>query len=259
MPFDLAGLRFERKDRAGVEVVAGAHGRVERSWVADAPIDGVQLRVIRAGDPCRSATQLPGVALPGIAARLVGRRYGMGAPQMLAGRRIPSIDETAGAELGPGDTGQDDPVSDEWRHRHRIALFDVGRLLPPELLARRGIKRDHIGVQRGAEHFAVKDRGTPIDDAAAHDAGCFGWILDLGLPNLFAGFYVDSHRGSVGGDINDALVDERLRLFAAVVGKAVVPYWNQILGIVFVDLREWAEPLQVIAHTVIEHVRGVSR
>ncbi len=107
---------------------------------------------------------------------------------MLAGRRIPSIDETAGAELCPGDAGQDDPVRDQRRHRHRIALFDVGRLLAPELLACLGIERDDIGVECGAEEFALVDRGAAIDDPATHNARRFGGIFDLGLPDLFAGF-----------------------------------------------------------------------
>ena len=259
MPLDLAGLRVEREHRAGIEIVAGAHGRVERSRIADAPIDRVQLRIIRAGDPGRSAAQLPGVALPGIAAGLIGTGDRIGAPQMLAGRRIPSVDETAGTELGAGDAGQDDAVRDQRRHRHRIALLDVGRLLSPKLLACRGIERDHVGIERGAEQFAVVDRGTPVDDTAAHDPGRFGRVSDLGLPYLFAGLYVDRHGGGVGRDIKDALVDDRLRLLASIIGQAVIPNRNQILGGVLVDLRKRTEPLQVIAHTVIEHVRGVRR
>ena len=54
------------------------------------------------------------------------------------------------------------------------------------------------------------DRGAAIDDAATHDPGCFRRILDLGLPDLLAGFCHDRHRGGMGSDINDALVDERL-------------------------------------------------
>src|ERR1700736_5295196 len=105
MPFDLAGIRFERKHRAGVEIVAGPYCQVERPRVADAPINRVQLRVVGAGDPGRSASQFPGVTLPGVAAGLIGARDGIGPPEMLAGRRIPSIDESADAELGARDAG----------------------------------------------------------------------------------------------------------------------------------------------------------
>ena len=259
MPFDLAGLRLEREHRAGIEIVAGAHRGVERPRVADAPIDRVQLRVVRAGDPGRSAAELPGVALPGVAAGLIGGGNRVGAPQMLARLGIPAVDEAAGAELRAGDAGQDDAVGDERRHRHRIALFDIGGLLAPDFLAGLGVERDHIGVERGAENLAFVDRGAAIDDAAAHDSRRFRRIFDLGLPDLLAGLDVDRHRGRVGGDIEDALVDDRLQFLAAVVGEAVIPHRHQVFGVVLVDLRERTEPLQIIAHAVVEDVRGVGR
>src|SRR6202171_1323428 len=99
MPLDLAGLRLEREHRAGVEIVAGAHGRIERAGIADPPIDRVQFWIVGAGDPGRSATEFPGVALPGVAAGFIRGGNGVGTPQMLARRRIPAVDEAAGAEL----------------------------------------------------------------------------------------------------------------------------------------------------------------
>ena len=259
MPFDLAGLRFQREHRAGVEIVAGAHRGVERSGIADAPIDRVQLRIIGAGDPGRSAAEFPGVALPGVAAGLVGGRDGVGAPQMLAGFRVPAVDEAAGAELGAGDAGQHDAVGDQRRHRHRIAFLDVGGLLTPDFLAGLGIERDDIGVERGAEDLALVERGAAIDDAAAHDPRRFRRIFDLGLPDLLAGLGVDRHRGRVGGDVEDALVDDRLRFLAAVVGQAVIPHRHQVLGVVLGDLGQRTEPLQIVAHAVIEDVRRIGR
>ena len=86
-----------------------------------------------------------------------GTRDRMGAPQMLAGRRIPAVDEAARAELGAGDAGDHDAVGDQRRHRHRVAFLEVGGLLAPELLAGLGVERDHIGVERGAEQLAVED------------------------------------------------------------------------------------------------------
>ena len=172
---------------------------------------------------------------------------------------IPAVDEAAGAELGAGDAGQHDAVGDQRRHRHGIAFLDVGGLLTPEFLAGLGVERDHIGVERGAEHLAVEQRGAAIDDAAADDARRLGGIFDLGLPDLLAGLGVDRHRGVVRGDVDDALVDQRLRFLAAVVGEAVVPHRNEVLRGVLVDLRQRAEPLQVVAHAVVENVRGVGR
>src|SRR5258708_1304107 len=131
MAFDVAGVGMEGEDRGGVEMGAGANGRIERAGIADTPIDRVQFRIVGAGDPCRSATELPGVALPGIAAGFIRGGNGVSTPQMLARRRIPTVDEAAGAELRARYTGQDDAVRDQRPDRHRIAFLDVGGLLAP--------------------------------------------------------------------------------------------------------------------------------
>src|SRR5262249_49131398 len=140
-----------------------------------------------ARDPGRSAAELPGIAFPGIAARLVGAWNRIGPPEMLSGCGLPAVDEAARAVFGPGDAGDNDSIGDQRRHRHRIAFLDVGRLLTPELLARLHVEGDHIGIERGAEELAFVDRATPVDDAAAHNARRLGGILDLALPDLLAG------------------------------------------------------------------------
>ena len=129
----------------------------------------------------------------------------------------------------------------------------------PELLAGLGVERDHMGIERGAEHLAVVDRGAAIDDAAADDARRLRRILDLGLPDLLAGLDVDRHRGVVGRDVDHALIDDRLRFLGPVVGEAVVPHRHQVLDVVLVDLGQRAVALQIVAHAVIEHVGGIGR
>jgi hypothetical protein len=61
----------------------------------------------------------------------------------------------------------------------------------------------------------------------------------------------------VVGDVNDTLVYQRLRLRASIIGEAVVPHRHQVLDVVLVDLRQRTEPLQIIAHTVIENARCI--
>ncbi|MGY4225829.1 hypothetical protein ACVMIH_003190 [Bradyrhizobium sp. USDA 4503] len=178
---------------------------------------------------------------------------------MLAGCGIPAVDEAAGAELGARDAGDHDAVGDQRGHRHRVAFLDIRGLLAPQLLAGLGIERDHIGVERGAEHLAIEQRRAAVDDAAADDARCFGGIFDLGLPHLLAGFGVNRHRGVVRGEIDGALVDQRLRLLAAIVGETVIPNGNEILDRVLVDLVQRREALKIVTHAVIENVRSISR
>ena len=166
---------------------------------------------------------------------------------------------SARAVLGAGDAGDDHAVGDQRRYGHRISGLEVDGVLLPHLLAGFGVERDDIGVERRAEDLAVIERGTAVDDAAADDARHLGRIVDLGLPDLLAGLGVDRHRRAVGGHIKDAVVDERLRFLAAIVVVAVVPHRNQILDVVFVDLVERAEALQIVAHAVVQHVVSVAR
>src|SRR5262249_13117291 len=148
MPLDLAGLRIERVYRVGIEVVALANSGVERPGIADAPIHGMELGIERAGNPGRAAAVLPGVSRPGLVARLARARHRIGAPDMLAGLRIPAVDEQARPELRTRDAGQDDAVGDERRSGHRISVLEVDDVLLPHLLAGFGIERHDIGVER---------------------------------------------------------------------------------------------------------------
>ena len=259
MPLDPSGLGIECQDRAGVEIVARPHRGVERTRIADAPIHGAQFRIERTGDPGRAAAELPGVALPGVAAGFAGSGNRVGAPQVLAGLRIPAVDEVARAEFGAGDAGDHYAVGDERSNRHRISGLEVDRVLAPQLLAGLGVERDHIGVERGAEDLTVIDRCAAIDDAAADDTRRLRRIFDLGLPDLLAGLGVYRHRGAVAGDVEHALVDQRLRFLAPVVVEAVVPHRDQPPDVVLVDLVERAEAIEVVAHPIIEHVAGVGR
>ena len=63
----------------------------------------------------------------------------------------------------------------------------------------------------------------------------------------------------MGRYIKHALVDQGLRLLAAVVSEAVVPHWDQIFGVFLGNLGERTEPLQIIPHAVVEYVRSIAR
>ena len=92
VPLVCAVVRVECQDRAGVEVVALADLAVEVGrGVADAPVQGVELGVVGAGDPGRAAAGEPGVALPGrqglagVVRLVVGGGDGVEPPEPLAG------------------------------------------------------------------------------------------------------------------------------------------------------------------------------
>src|SRR5262245_66531480 len=55
-------------------------------------------------------------------------------------------------------------------------------------------------------------------------------------------------------EIDDAVLDQRLRLLAAIVGHAVGPGRYQPFDVVAIDLRERAEAVLAVAHPIGEHV-----
>src|SRR5690348_9543958 len=104
MPLQLARVRIEREERAGVQVVARPALAVPvRVRVADAPIEQVQLRIVGARQPRRAAAALPDLAFPRVAARLAGSGNRVEAPDAIAGRRIVRVEEAAVRELAAGD------------------------------------------------------------------------------------------------------------------------------------------------------------
>src|SRR3954463_5326833 len=65
VPHDLARLRTDREDRRCVEVVALALGAVPGAVIARAPVDEVELRIVRAGYPrARAPAQVSLARLP---------------------------------------------------------------------------------------------------------------------------------------------------------------------------------------------------
>src|SRR4029077_20603802 len=97
--FDLARVGIKREHGAGVEIVAGVNVAWPRCGVANAPIDGLGVRVVIAGHPGRSAAGFPVVAAPGVVAGLTLAVYGEVPPQLLAVIGIKRNDIAADAEF----------------------------------------------------------------------------------------------------------------------------------------------------------------
>jgi hypothetical protein len=150
----------------------GLAGGIERTRIADAPVQGVQLGIERAGDPGRAAPILPGVSRPGVTAGLARSGDLVGAPQMLTPLGIPAIDEGSGLE--------------------------VDRVLAPQFLAGLGIERDD-GVERGAEDLAVIDGGAAGMIPQQTMRGVSGGYSTMVFQSCLPGLGVDRHRGAVGG------------------------------------------------------------
>src|SRR5262249_24124589 len=145
---DFAGLRPNCQHAGCVQAVElGPRPWIVRLVIADAPVDEIELRIVRAGSPRRSAALLPPVALgPGLRPRFATRGNRVAAPQFLAGFRVPTVEEATCRGLAAGHSRNDDAVGHNRRARGEIAFLGFGKLLVPDLLARLHVERDEMVV-----------------------------------------------------------------------------------------------------------------
>src|ERR1051326_7142725 len=135
IPLQVASVGIERDDAAGIEIVAIADVAIHvRPRIADAPIDEIQLRIVGAGDPGGSSTELPRLAGPAIAPGFAVGGNSVESPDALSGVRVVSIDKPACAELGAGHSGDDEILDDERRSSCAIAFQMIGETRLPQRL-----------------------------------------------------------------------------------------------------------------------------
>src|SRR5205809_663099 len=99
VPFQLSGVAVQRQKAIRIKIVAGAHISIPvRAWISGAPVNYVQIGIVRAGYPgCRCA-RFPTVAGPRFIARLAFCWNGPEAPCLFSGVCIIGIDKTTDAE-----------------------------------------------------------------------------------------------------------------------------------------------------------------
>ncbi len=229
---------------------------IPRTAVPCAPIDKVQIRIVSAGNPSGRSTELVGVSGPGITTRLARSGCSIPAPKVFAALRIPTVDEAPGTVLTARDAGHHHAVGDKRHHGHGIAVGDIGRLGTPQLLAGSYVQGDDVNIQGRPVKLAFVQSTATVEDAAAYDAGGLRGILDSVNLELTARLRIDSVGFIVGGDIHDTVVNQRLRLLAAVVAQGVVPNRHQALDGFLVELHQRAVTLLAVAHSQRQHVVG---
>src|SRR5262245_53590160 len=255
VPDHFPGARPDRDHGAGVQVVAGATEHAPWSRVPGPPVHEVELGIVRAGDPGRSAAVFPRVvARPGFGPLLAGRRNDVVPPQLLTGLRVPAVEVAARTELRPGDAGDYDAVRHERRDRHRIALLVVVGPGLPQLLAGLRVEREDMRVERRTDELALVDRRAAAHLAAADVARDVRLVFDVVSPQPLAGDRIDRERAARGGHVHHAVVHQRLRLVAEHVRRAVAPYRDEALDRAAIHLRERAVTLLAVPHAVRQHV-----
>src|SRR5262249_35403455 len=240
---------------------------VIRNRVAGAPDRELGGRIIGAGLPEPAAAGLPGVVLilPGLAAGLARLRYGVPAPQLVAGagveRRHPAARSTAGGSIG------DDHLSlggDGRRVESFLGaeLVDGGDLLVPDDLARVAVERDHPTVRQVRDHEIF-----PECDAAR--ARQIALVLHAGIADpdelalvRAAGVDLVDRAPAVAG-IHEAIDDQRIDLaFRSILPDVLHapererPDESRLLDVVPIDL---AEPGIAVGPVVAVHHEPVLR
>src|SRR5580704_13966510 len=120
------------------------------------------------------------------------------------------LNVAATAVFCPGHTGDQNAVGDERGAGHGNAVLGGARFDAPDFLSRLHIERNHARIQRGAEHLALVNGGTAVDDPTTNNTRGIRRIFDWRIPDLLAGKGVDRYRFVLAGDVHHSIVNERL-------------------------------------------------
>ena len=257
MAVDLARLGTDGEHGRRVQAVEGAaRRRIVGLGVAGPPIDEVELGIVRARAPRRRPAVQPrvGAGGPRLVAGLAGPRDRVAAPQLLAGRGVPAVEEAAGGGLAAGHPRDEDPVGHDGGARRVVALRPVGELLVPQLLAGLHVEGEDVVVDGHPEETALVDhRPAPVEAAAPPRS-----LLedDRRAPDLPARLQVDGERPAPVDGVENPVVDGRRGELARLVHHAGAPDGHEPMEVGLVDLVEGTVALAVVPHAVDEHVLG---
>ena len=255
VPLQFAGVAIQRHERARVEIVARARiGVPIGAGIADAPVDGVRLGIVRAGYPGGTATGLPAIAEPRIVAGFAGRGDRIEAPGALAGARIVRVEEAADAGLTAAHTHHDLAADGQRRQGHAVSGFVVFDLYGPALEAALGVERDQVAIERGDEDLIVENRGAAIHPA---EANALVVLRDRALPGpqLAPGADVERRRGIGAADVHHAIGDDWRHLGA--IGKLIGPAHAQSAGVGRGDLSQRRVAMPLVTAGVGQPVGGL--
>ena len=250
----LACFRPNREHAGSEEAVHSlARARIIGFRVAGAPVNEIEVGIIRTGAPRRASAVFPGIAIfrPRFGTGFAGRRDGVSAPQFLSCIWIPAIEESAGGGFSAGLSGDQDAVGNDRPTGGVVALFPVGEALVPEFFAGLHVESEEVIIDGHAKDFAVINRGRAAIERDMLDAG---FEFHGRAPDLAAGLHVNGKGPLAVDDVHDAVIDRRLREFAEFIHGAGVPDGDQAFDIGFIDLIERAIALAVVAHALGEDV-----
>ena len=254
---DLARLRADGEHGRSVQAVEPApRRRVVGLGVAGPPVHEVEFGIVRARAPRGRPAVHPrvGARRPSLVARFAGPGDGVAAPELLAGGRVPAVEEAAGGGLAAGHPRDEDPVGHHRSAGRVVPLRRVGELLLPQLLAGLHVEGEHMVVDGHPEEPALVDhRPAPVEVAAPPRPFLED---DRRAPDLPPRLQVDGEGPASVDGVEDAVVDGRRGQLARLVHHAGAPDGHEPMDVRPVDLVEGAVALAVVPHAVDEHVLG---
>ena len=170
IPDKLPGVGIQGHDGASEEIVAGAPLACEHGiGIARAPIQQVELRVIRSGHPRHAASVEDGVGVvgPRFRARLAGVRIGVPAPLDRSGLRIQGLKETPNIRNIPGHADDHVIAYNQRRHCREVTELWIGELDDPANAAILGIETDQMRVGRSKVEPILVHAQSAIADVVA--------------------------------------------------------------------------------------------
>ena len=267
-----------------VAVFRGPRPGVPWARVAGTDDDGVGFGIEARALPWGTAAVAPGFDLAGLGARIIrpgrcldvaGRRAVLAVqaahvafderthPDFFTGFRVAGIELAhhpefvAGAAVDQQDLAGLAVLDQGRRAGHGVAGGVIAELLLPDDLAGVLVQGDQLGVEGAEVDLVAEDRCTAVDHVTAR-ANVVRQAVVVG-PQALAGLGIEGEDPRVGaGDVDDAVVDDRLRLLSTLllVAERVRPGRGQLEHVLVVDRRQWAPALGVGAHAVLQHVVG---
>ena len=240
---DLSGRGIKGQGGVGVEVVTRAVDAVPVGVrVADAPVEGVEFRIVRTGDPCRGPTVRGGFrTAPAVVVRLTRRGDGVAPPDLFTGFRVEGFDVEPGRVFRSGHPHDHVALYDERGDGHRVGLFPVSDVPVPDDFPGLGVEGHHVRVRRRDEDLVAVQRDPAVADVAAHVAGDSLRDLVVVPPDLVAGAGIDRKGPAVrSGRVHHPVVHERRGVLRVENTERERPLGHQALDRLGIDLGQRA-------------------
>src|SRR5712692_3455941 len=253
VPVQLSGVGINRDYAVGVEVLAGPHRIIEvRRRIADAPINQIQLRIIRSGEPRRPAAVLPHIGVgPGLVPRLSRSGYRVEPPRESSRLGVERADVAAMRAVASGSSNDDFVFDDEWSAVDIAAAFlYVFDFDVPDLLAGVRVHGYYVVIHRPEEDQSVSNRYAAIELTVRADEIARKLVV-IG-PQSLAGFRVQSEDTVLTGDqVHDSVYDKGRRVESAFDFTGLKsPHRNEVLDVISADLIERAVAPGVVSSKV---------